>query len=113
MSNSFTWIVLITFTTSGNILSILFPIGRSVSSMMNSPSHTAIFLSILALGVGIGFVALGLSAAWLAGLETLLPLFLLVILGGVIGIYAWTLRLAARLLDERREHVIEALRVIK
>jgi hypothetical protein len=107
------WIVLITFTTSGNILSILFPIGRSVSSMMNSPSQTAIFLSFVSLSVGVGFVTLGLSLAWLVGLERLLPLFLLAILCGVIAIYAWTLRLAARLLDERKEKMIEALRVIK
>ena len=37
----------------------------------------------------------------------------LVILGGVIGIYSWTLRLAARLLEERKEQMIDALRVIR
>jgi hypothetical protein len=38
-------------------------------------------------------------------------LFLAVILAGVIAIYSFGLKLTARLLDERKDRVIQALRV--
>jgi hypothetical protein len=103
-------IALVVFTTSGNLMSVLFPIGRDASSILNSPSQTAIFVSIVALMVGASFGGIGLAAAILLGVAHLLPLFLLVILAAVIGIYSYGLKLAARLLNDRKDRVMQALR---
>lgn len=103
-------IALIVFTTSGNILSILFPVPRDMSSMMNTPSHTAVLFSLVSLAVGVSLGGLTLVGAGLLGIDGLVPLFLALTLAAVVALYALGLRVAARLLAERRDRLIRALR---
>lgn len=99
------------FTSAGNVVSVLFPAGRDISALKNTPSQVAILLSlvfILAIGVVAG---LFLILPTVAGVPALRPVSLLVLLALLAAVYTGTVRLAGRLMMERREKLIETLRV--
>jgi hypothetical protein len=98
------------FTTAGNVVSVLFPAGRDISALKNTPSQVAILLSLVFILV-IGAVAgLFLVLPWMVGMPGLRPVSLLVLLAALVAVYTGTLRLAGRLLSNQREKLIETLR---
>jgi hypothetical protein len=99
----------LSFTSIGNFLSIMFPVPKDISARDNSVSQTAIVLSIASLAVVAVITGIFLVVPVLLDVPSLQPLFLAVLLAIQIGVYFWAVRLAARLLMERREKVIAAL----
>lgn len=103
---------MLAFTSAGNVVSVLFPAGRDMSTLRNTPSQVAILLSlvfILAIGALAGF---SLVLPLLLDMPALRPVSLLVLLAVLSAIYTGTLRLAGSLMVERREKLIETLRVV-
>jgi hypothetical protein len=99
------------FTSAGNVVSVLFPVGRDMSSLKNTPSQVAILLSLLFI-VLIGAVnGLFLFIPLLLDMPALRPLSLIVLLAFLAGVYNMTLRLASRLMAARKEKLIEAVQV--
>ena len=101
---------LLSFTSCGNVLSVLFPVARDMSSPKTQPAHLAILISIgvlLATTLVLGSL-LTLPAVF--GWPALAPLLLAAALAVLLGVYVVALGLAARLFEERKERVIEALR---
>ena len=97
-------------TTVGNVISVLFPVRRDMSSMTNSPSQIAVLIAFASLAATVSLVGFFLLPAILLDRPALQPLLLLVLLGVLAWLYGITLRFAARLLEKRRERVIESLR---
>ena len=96
-------------TIVGNFLSPVMPVPRDISSVTNSPSQTAVLATFgvligNALLIG-GFMAIPafLGVKWLG------PLLLTMLVAVEVVLYTVMLRPAGRLLDSRRESLIEAL----
>ncbi len=98
------------FTCTGNFVSILFPAARDLSSMKSQMSQTGMLLSFLCLFAVIAVTSLTLTLPALLGRAWLQPIFLGLLLAVQVGIYPFALRSAARLLERRRERLMEALR---
>ncbi len=103
-------IALLTFTTAGNFISILFPVRRDMSTIRNQPSQVGILLSLFSFSVIVGIIAFSLFIPLFLGMKFLQLIFLAALMIIQIGIYALTLRLSSRLMDERKEKMIEALK---
>jgi hypothetical protein len=97
------------FTMVGNIVSVLFPVRRDISSITNSPSQIAILISLASLGIAVSLVTATLLLAERAGQAFMRPLFLLVLLLVLGWSYRLTLRLAGRLMEQRKEKLIDSL----
>ncbi len=102
---------LLVFVATGNVVSVLFPVRRNISSMMNSPSQTAFLLSVVTLGIAASVASLGIFVSLVLGVGYLLPLFLIAILAGAIGLYYLGLQAAAGLMEQRKDRIIQTLRV--
>jgi hypothetical protein len=102
---------LVTPTMIGNFISVTMPVPRDSSKITNSPSQTAILVSfgvLLFNGVVVG----GLVAIpALLGFVWLQPIFLAILLAVEVVFYRVLLRAAGRLLEDRREELVEALQV--
>lgn len=98
------------FTSWGNVVSVLFPLQRDMSRMVSSPSQVATLLSIVCLALSLLLIGPFLSIPILLGWTWLQPLAMLVLLAGLSGIHLVSLNMTARLLDERRERILEALK---
>ncbi len=98
------------FTCFGNFLSILFPVRRDMSKINNSPSQIATLASFVTLATIVLLIGPFLSIPLLLGWDALQPVLLAVLLAGVIGVYTVTLRPASRLMGNRRERIIDALK---
>jgi len=102
--------VFLMFIMVGNFVSIAFPVARDIASQKSQPSETGMLFSFLSM-IGIGLVlALTMAIPAFAGFLYLQPVFLAGLLGVVLLLYFRLLHLAARLLEERREVVMETLR---
>jgi hypothetical protein len=99
------------FSTLGNLISVTFPVARDISSIRNSPSQVGILLSLVSLSVVASIVALSLLAPFALGVLWLRPLVLFVLLLLTALLYVFVLRFAAGLMDDRKEKLIESLRV--
>ncbi len=98
------------FAAAGNLVSVLFPVARDISSMNSSPSQTGTlfaFLSVIATGA---VLSLTMTIPALMGRLHLQPVFLAGLLAVELLVYFPLLRLSARLLDDRREGLMETLR---
>jgi len=96
-------------TIVGNFLSPVMPVSRDISSITNSPSQTAVLATF---GVLIGnALVIGSSVAIpsLLGARWLGPLLLALLIAAEIAFYVVMLGPAGRLLDSRRESLIETL----
>jgi hypothetical protein len=97
------------FTTVGNVVSVVFPVRRDISSITNSPSQVAILISLgslamaAVLGTGMLFLAYLIGSAWVR------PLLMGVLLAALVVAYRLSLGLAARLLERRKEQLIDVL----
>jgi hypothetical protein len=96
-------------TIVGNFLSPVMPVPRDPSSITNSPSQLAVLATFgvlignaLLIGGAVAIPAL-LGARWMG------PLLLVVVIFGEVALYVGMLRPAGRLLNSRRESLIEAL----
>jgi hypothetical protein len=105
-------VALLIFTTVGNVVSVLFPVARDISSIKNSPSQIAVLLSLVSIAGAGGMITLFLFLPLALGLAPLQPLFLLVLLLPVALAYVWVLRFAGRLMENRKDRLIEELKVI-
>jgi len=103
----------ICFTIVGNLVSVLFPARRSISSMTSSPSPIAVICSLASLVGSVGLVAATLLLAWLAGPALLQPLFMMAVLALLAWLYTVVLRLAGRMMERRRDSLIETLGTIE
>jgi ABC-2 type transport system permease protein len=104
---------LLILTTTGNLLSVIFPVPRDVSAMKNNPSGVAVLFSLLVL------LVTALTLGSLVGLPMLLgwrfvqPVLLLALLGGMVFVYKSTLGTTARLFEERRESIIHTFKTAR
>ncbi len=102
--------VALAYISTGNFVSILFPAARDPSSMKNQMSQTGVLLSFLSLFAVVAVTSLLLALP--ASLEEvwLQPVFLGLLLAAQASIYPYVLRSAARLLEYRREGLMDTLR---
>jgi ABC-2 type transport system permease protein len=100
------------FTTVGNFVSVLFPVGRDISSIRNTPSQIALLISLASLAVAASLAATFLLLPAVLGFASLRPVSVSVLLGLLAWLYTVGLRLAGRLMDRRREKLIDGLRVV-
>jgi ABC-2 type transport system permease protein len=98
------------FTSCGNIISVVFPVPRDMSTIRNQPSQVAVLLSLLVLAAAGLVIGPMLSVPMLLGWSAAQPLFLAVLLAAAIGLYSLTLGQAAHLLHGRRERIIDTLK---
>lgn len=98
------------FTAVGNFNSILFPVPRDSSSMMNSPSGAAILLSLVTLVAFASLIGAVVFAPVALGYPALQPLVVAALLVGMLALYRRSLRWAARLMRGRAESIVESLR---
>ena len=103
-------ISLLAFTTAGNFISILFPIRRDMSTIRNQPSQVGILLSLFSFSVIAGIIAFFLFIPLFLGMKFLQLIFLAALMIIQIGVYSLTLKLSSRLMGERKEKMIEALK---
>ncbi len=94
----------------GNFISIFFPAERDISSMRNNPSQTGIFMSFGGLIVSGGIIFLCLLIPYLYGFTLLQPFLLAIVLSAQVWLYAFCLKYAARLLESRKEKIVETLK---
>lgn len=95
---------------AGNFVSILFPAARDISTLKQATSRAGALLSFLAFSATVTIVGLtyGLPTLWLQGHWQ--PMFLALLVAIQLAAYPALLRIAARLLESRRESLIETLR---
>ncbi|MCP4657177.1 MAG: hypothetical protein GY856_17350 [bacterium] len=95
---------------AGNLVSIMFPVARDISSMSSSPSQTGMLLAFLSIIVTGSVLSLTMAIPALMGRLHLQPVFLAGLLAVQLFVYFPLLKLSARLLDDRREALMETLR---
>jgi hypothetical protein len=103
------WMLIL--AAAGNHTSVLFPVARSITSMTNSPSQTATVVSLAVLFVGGLLAGAALVVPVLTGHPGAQPLVLAVLDLCAGGLYLLALPAAARLLDDRREALMDAVSV--
>jgi hypothetical protein len=96
-------------TIVGNFLSPAMPVARDISSITNSPSQTAVLATFAVLIINALVIGGCLTLPAVLGLAWLGPLLLVGLVAFEAVLYVTMLRPAARLLDSRRESLIEAL----
>ena len=96
-------------TVVGNFLSPTMPVSRDISSITNSPSQTAVLANFGVLIVSVLVVGGSMTIPALLGVSWGGPFLLLLLVGGEIALYVAMLRPAGRLLQARRESLVEAL----
>jgi hypothetical protein len=96
-------------TLVGNFLSPTMPVPRDISSITNSPSQTGVLANFGVLIVSVLVIGGSMTITALLGVAWLGPLIVLLLLAGEIALYAVVLRSVGRLLEARRETLIDAL----
>lgn len=104
---------LVIFTSVGNIISVMLPVPRDVSAIKNQPSQMAVLLSLLVLFGTALVIGPLLSIPLLLGWSAVQPVLLAALLAGAVGLYAVTSKQAARLFEDRREQIVEALKSVR
>lgn len=102
-------VALLLATMVGNYLSPVIPVPREISSITNSPSQTAVLATFGLLLVDVFVIGGCLTIPSLAGSAWLGQVLLAGLTAFEIGLYLSVLRPAGRLLESRRESLIEAL----
>jgi len=102
---------LLSSTIAGNFVSAAVPVARDVSKITNSPSQTGVLASFGMLLVNVVLIGGLLAIAALLGAAWLGPVLFGVLLAVEIAAYPIFLRPAARLLQQRRESLIEAVQI--
>jgi hypothetical protein len=102
---------LVTPTMIGNFISVAMPVPRDSAKITNSPSQTAILVSFGVLLLNVVLVGGLVAIPALLGFVWLQPIFLAVLLAVEVLFYRVLLRVAGRLLEDRREELVEALQV--
>jgi ABC-2 type transport system permease protein len=103
---------ILVFTALGNLISVLFPVARDISSVRNSPSQVGVLLSIVSLSAAVSVMALFLIVPFILGFGVLRPFLLLVLLALAAWAYVSLLRFAGQLMDDRKEKLIESSCVV-
>jgi hypothetical protein len=98
-------------TIVGNFLSPTVPVPRDISSITNSPSQTGVLANFGVLIAGALVIGGSMTIPALLGAAWAGPLVLLLLVAGEIALYVVMLRPAGRLLQVRRESLVEALQV--
>ena len=101
---------LLMFTCFGNLLSVMFPLRRDISKINNSPSPIVVLASFLTLAFTTLAIAPFLIVPLMVGWDAMQPVFLLILVALASGAYLLTLGIAARMMVNRRERLIEALK---
>ena len=96
-------------TIVGNFLSPAIPVPRDIASITNSPSQTAVLMTLGVLVLNGILIGGSLTIPALLGLAWLGPLVLLVLIGIEISLYSMMLQPAGRHLESHRESLIEGL----
>ena len=100
---------LLSSTIAGNFVSPALPVGRNISKIGSSPSQTGVFISFAMLAANVvvigGFVVIGAmtTSPWVQ------PVLLWILVVVLAAAYRTMLAPAARLLEDRRESLIEAV----
>jgi len=100
---------LLSSTIVGNFVSPSVPVARDISKISNSPSQTGALASFGMLLVNVVLIGSLMAIPALLGAAWLCPILLGVLLAIVITAYRVFLRPAARLLQQRRESLVEAV----
>ena len=87
------------------------PVPLDSAFISNSPSQTAILVSFGVLLFNVALVGGLVAIPALLGTVWMQPIFLAVLLAVEVVIYKILLRAAGRLLEDRREELVEALQV--
>ncbi len=103
-------VVLLSVGAAGNFVSILFPAARDLSSMKGQLSQAGVLLSFLSLFAVAAVLSPLLVLPALLDRLWLQPLLLGLLLAAQAAVYPFVLRAAARLLEHRREGLLETLR---
>jgi len=104
---------MVIFTSCGNIISVMMPVPRDVSAIKNQPSQMAVLLSLLVLFGTALVIGPLLSLPMLFGWSAVQPVLLAALLAGAVGLYTVTSKQAARLFENRRERIVEALKSVR
>jgi hypothetical protein len=96
-------------TVVGNFLSPTMPVARDISSITNSPSQTGVLATFGLLIVNALVIGGSLSIPALLGAMWYGPLLVALLILAETVLYSMTLRPAGRLLQSRRESLVEAL----
>lgn len=99
---------LVSFTTAGNFVSPAFPVARDIAKISNSPSQTGVLVSFALLAVNLVLIGVPVLVTSMMGAEWAQPLVLVVLIAAEFGIYRLMLPAAARLVEERRESLVDA-----
>jgi hypothetical protein len=100
---------LLSLTMTGNFISTLFPVKRDPAAITNSPSQVAVLLIFVALAINGAVIGTVLLLANLLGGGPLQPLLLAALVTAEAALYWLLLKPAGRLLDARKESLIEVL----
>ena len=100
---------LLSATIVGNFLSPVMPVPRDMSSITNSPSQTAVLATFGVLILNALLIGGSMAVPALLGARWFGPVLLALLIAAEIAFYRVMLRPAGRLLDSRRESLIEAL----
>jgi hypothetical protein len=100
---------LVGLTIVGNVVSVLFPVRRSISKVANSPSQVAMLSMFGVIAVNAVVIGILLMFATMIGGAKLQPLATALYLIALTALYAALLGPAAALLQERREQLMSAL----
>ena len=100
---------LLASTTAGNFVSPALPVPRDLSKIGSSPSETGIMVSFGMLLANVILIGVPVVIASLAASPWLLPILLVVLLGIQVGAYRVLLAPASRLLEERKESLVEGV----
>jgi hypothetical protein len=101
------------FTSCGNVISVMLPVPRDMSSLQNQPSQMAMLLSFLVLATIALLIGPLLSLPLLFGWPGLQPVLLAAFFAATIVVYTLTLRQASRLFENRREQIAETLKSVR
>jgi hypothetical protein len=101
---------ILVYTICGNFVSTMFPVKRDPAGMNSSPSQVAVLIMFAGVIVNATMISLILLATGLLGSEQLQALALAVLVVVIAAIYWLLLSPAARLLETRKERLIETLR---
>lgn len=102
-------VVVLSFTSIGNFLSITFPVPKDISTRDSSISQTGLLISLAGLVVVAAVTWVFLTVPVLIGMPALQPLFLAVLFAVQVVVYKRTLRFVERSFMDNREKIITAL----
>lgn len=100
------------FMSFGNFLSVLFPVRREMSKMNNSPSPLVVLASFMTLGTAMAVILPFLSIPLLLGWNAAQPVLLALLAGVMVGVYSFSLGHASRLMANRRDRIVDALKSV-